>query len=107
MGPLGPLPWKMMDHILKSWDNDPGPTINLKDCICDVEYFHIICFRSFDKASQCVLNKTENCSKEIAGDVLKKLEDIKPKAMKACMMEMKACVVHFEESGKNHMSRDM
>ena len=25
MGPLGPLPWKMMDHILKSWDNDSGP----------------------------------------------------------------------------------
>ena len=25
MGPLGPLPWKVMGHILKSWDNDPGP----------------------------------------------------------------------------------
>ena len=25
MGPLGPLPWKVMEHILKSWDNDPGP----------------------------------------------------------------------------------
>ena len=22
MGPLGPLPWKVMGHILKSWDND-------------------------------------------------------------------------------------
>ena len=22
MGPLGPLPWKVMCHILKSWDND-------------------------------------------------------------------------------------
>ena len=25
MGPLGQLPWKVMGHILKSWDNDPGP----------------------------------------------------------------------------------
>ena len=25
MGPLGPLPWKVMGHILKSWDNDLGP----------------------------------------------------------------------------------
>ena len=25
MGPLGPLPWKVMGHILKSWDNGPGP----------------------------------------------------------------------------------
>ena len=25
MGPLAPLPWKVMGHILKSWDNDPGP----------------------------------------------------------------------------------
>ena len=25
MGPLGPLPWQVMGHILKSWDNDPGP----------------------------------------------------------------------------------
>ena len=25
MGSLGPLPWKVMGHILKSWDNDPGP----------------------------------------------------------------------------------
>ena len=25
MGQLGPLPWKVMGHILKSWDNDPGP----------------------------------------------------------------------------------
>ena len=24
MGPLGPLPWKDMGHILKSWDNDPA-----------------------------------------------------------------------------------
>ena len=30
MGPLGPLPWKVMGHILKSWDNDSRPTINLK-----------------------------------------------------------------------------
>ena len=22
MGPLGPLPWKVMGQILKSWDND-------------------------------------------------------------------------------------
>ena len=29
---MGPLPWKVMGHILKSWDNDPGPTINLKAC---------------------------------------------------------------------------
>ena len=27
MGPLGPLPWKVMGHILKSWDNDPGPPL--------------------------------------------------------------------------------
>ena len=26
-GPLGPLPWKVMGHILKSWDNDPGPPL--------------------------------------------------------------------------------
>ena len=25
MGPLGPLPWKVMGHILKSWDNNSGP----------------------------------------------------------------------------------
>ena len=25
MGSLGPLPWKVMGHILKSWDNDPCP----------------------------------------------------------------------------------
>ena len=25
MGPLGPLSWEVMGHILKSWDNDPGP----------------------------------------------------------------------------------
>ena len=25
MGPLGALPWKVMGHILKSWDNDPDP----------------------------------------------------------------------------------
>ena len=25
MGQLGPLPWKVMGHILKSWDNDPVP----------------------------------------------------------------------------------
>ena len=25
MGPLGPLSWKVMGHILKAWDNDPGP----------------------------------------------------------------------------------
>ena len=25
MGPLGPLPLKVIGHILKSWDNDPGP----------------------------------------------------------------------------------
>ena len=24
MGPLGPLPWKVMSHILKFWDNDPA-----------------------------------------------------------------------------------
>ena len=30
MGPLGPLPWKVMGHILKSWDNDTGPTMNLR-----------------------------------------------------------------------------
>ena len=34
MGLLGPLPWKVMGHILKSWNNDPGPTINLKDLDC-------------------------------------------------------------------------
>ena len=22
---MGPLPWKVMGHILKSWDNDPSP----------------------------------------------------------------------------------
>ena len=21
---IGPLPWKVMGHILKLWDNDPG-----------------------------------------------------------------------------------
>ena len=26
---MGPLPWKVMGHIMKSWDN----TINLKACI--------------------------------------------------------------------------
>ena len=25
-GPLGPLPCKVISHILKSWDNDPGPS---------------------------------------------------------------------------------
>ena len=34
MGPLGPLPWKVMGHILKSLDNDPGP-LNLKACSRD------------------------------------------------------------------------
>ena len=24
---MGPLPWKVMGHILKSWDNDPGPPL--------------------------------------------------------------------------------
>ena len=27
VGPLGPLPLKFMGHILKSWDNDPGPPL--------------------------------------------------------------------------------
>ena len=27
MHPLGPLPQKVMGHILKSWDNDPGPPL--------------------------------------------------------------------------------
>ena len=25
MGPLGPLPWKVVGHILKSWNNGAGP----------------------------------------------------------------------------------
>ena len=42
MSPLGPLPWKVMGHILKSWDNDPGPTINLKACWIATHFFFYI-----------------------------------------------------------------
>ena len=34
MGPLGPLPSEVMGHILKSWDNGLGPSINLKASTC-------------------------------------------------------------------------
>ena len=37
MGPLGPLPWKVMGHIMKSWDNDPGATTNLKACFISLK----------------------------------------------------------------------
>ena len=64
MGPLGPLPWKVMGHILKSWDNDAyHKTEGLQTASLKTQISKVQDFGNFKLSLMDALMQLSTCSR--------------------------------------------